>query len=301
MTRVWIARAVLACLAGAPAFARADEPSSTACLGITAGEEVWSGHVSARTGKEVRAPLTGPGPWWLVVEGVFSFSSTGRQDALRRWHEPFNELEPLCVGCGLHPQEASIALTFDGKTQPPARECAWRHAYAYLLESQGGRSVAFRINDAKWFGDPRKDNEGGLTLRIFRASPADPLVSRDQGDRRLGVAVGRPGEEKRLGTGTSAVEWPVPSDAPSFVEISGVIATGPGIEQDYRYRWNHGTHERAEDTLVRMRCQEVQEVAADPSAHRYLLRVAGCGSTLRLDLAIRRVLGAVRVRPYAAP
>lgn len=269
------------------------------CLGAFPDKPVWSGRVPAST-IPVDVEVT-PGTYIVVARGRFRFSGTGHQDAMRRWHEPFapassvSRFEPKCTGCDFDPSFRTWSFLVNDAVPEFLRECPFRHASAHLARTHRDR-LTLQIRD-----NITDDNAGDLEITVHAVAEADPRAGAEPPGQRLGHAVGARVGQKDLDSFVSEVAWDAEGEA-FLVELTGLGATAPGVEQDALYRWDFRNGQAHPAALVEFRCREVRPVAMRPVAHRYLVAVSDCGGPLAARLAPQtEILGRIRMSAFTRP
>ncbi|MCC6623314.1 MAG: hypothetical protein IT385_18795 [Deltaproteobacteria bacterium] len=287
------------------------------CLATRLGAPVWSGVLPAHDPEGLHLPAPDACAHLLVVEGVFAYSATGRQDALRRWHEPLaSDLEPLCTACGADENEALVAFVIDGVARRPLAECPLSHAYVYDVTPVDG-AVHVAINDYTLsYDQPRhEDNEGGLRVSLYAVPDDHELRVRYVArDHVLGTPVGSSLGAQRLGyepggTPTAMllrfpelarfvreVAWPVDPARRYVLELRGFATVARGIEVDAQYRWP------PLDPLSRnfaiTGCASTTTIGLDLYAHRYAFELSGCGPLVTVTSLVERLAGVIEVELY---
>ncbi len=309
-------------LAGAPVAscdrtANAPPPSGLeTCLSTTLGEPVWRGTLSAASpsGMLINAPEACD--YLLVVSGVFAYSSTGRQDALRRWHDPLvYDFEPLCTGCGVDELEALVAFVIDDKPRRPIAECPLASTYVYHVVPEDG-AVHVAINDySVSFSNPRyDDNTGGLELALYTVASDHELVTRyADPSEAFGVPLGTSLGVQHLGftpgatpilmllsfpdlaTFAREVSWPTRPDRRYLLDVRGFYTAAPGVEADALFMWPPLTMSSWPITLEG--CSHLL-VGTDAYAHRSTYDLSGCGPTLVVRTPQERPAGVIAVELF---
>jgi hypothetical protein len=239
------------------------------CFGITIGPRLMEYRVAATTDAPVRLEIPADGcPHLLLTRGAFRYSSTGVQDALRRWHEPGEDNDPACVSCELTEDEARVSFTIDGLARRPLLECPFQSTYIHGVPDDA-RVVDVAIHDATLSGqDPYADNSGELLVSVHRLSRSSPIVTRDAVGVRLGSPVGEwvgghwagiepLGDELTALLVAAKLLQVNPFDVITFtapqvmvsardtdeflVEVSGIAGLGAGFELDAEHIWDHTT------------------------------------------------------------
>jgi len=288
-----------------------------ACLATRLGEPVWSGVLPADDLEGLHIPAPDACAYLLVVEGVFAYSATGRQDALRRWHEPLaHDFEPLCTACGADENEALIAFVIDGVARRPLAECPLSHAYVYDVTPVDG-AIHVAINDYSLsYGMPRHDdNEGGLRVTLH-AVPVDhelrvrylaeghvlgtPVAS-SLGVQRLGFEPGGTPTAMllrfpELARFVRQVAWPVDPLRRYVIELRGFATVARGIEADVQYRWP--PLDALSRSFAITGCASTTMVDLDLYAHRYAFEVSGCTPVVTVTSLVERLAGVIQVELY---
>ena len=277
-------------------------------LGGLAGNHVANASLPARKSVDVPLSLAPGGTYLLIVNGVFTVSTTTCQDAIARWpcawDSPF-----LCLTCEANPLYRDVTLSINDEVVAPMRSCPMLHRYGYLVSAPAGQLV-LRLRDWRYGNEEGtyEDNDGQLTADVYRlGSPPEVHAAEEEPPgQRLGIPVGRPlGGVIVFGLGRREQRW---SFGPTriLVEVSGWLSPRPGIKLDAGYVWNvqKGTVNAAErDALLEANCESVDEIAEDPGAHRYLFVAQSCLDplTIRLRPAVKQAGSIVRLRLWAAP
>ncbi|MCB9727064.1 MAG: hypothetical protein H6744_02945 [Deltaproteobacteria bacterium] len=298
---------------------------SELCFGAILGPSIAEQRVAATSDTPVRFDVPADGcEHVLLTRGTFQFSKTGVQDALRRWHEPLEDLDPSCVSCELTPQEANVSYVVDGDARRPLLECPFQNAYVHLVPADVG-DFEVAIHDAAFSAvDPYADNSGGLTVSLHRVPRTWTPLARDAAGLRLGSPIGDwvggtwAGVEP-LGDDLTAllvaakllhanpfdlITFTAPellsqaSESDEFlVEVSGLAALGGGFELDPGNTWDHQHKSWKELAIPAVDFEPCRRVAqiGDPFAHRYLYRVTGCEHGLMASLTRTDFIGRFRV------
>ena len=269
------------------------------------GRLVWDGFVSAR-GPDEMGTITikvAPGKYFLVTDGVFSYSTDGgQQDGLRRWQHGyppgggFRGLPtPYCMSCGtIKELENLFGFQVNEVAIRPLREELFGHRQLRLIEVGKSGEVTFQINDAYIsFGD----NSGGLNLSLYEVPPNHPLIERDSDGKRLDMFVGARipdggwvGPDLEGYAQPQSVTWSLPdAGAAVFLEITGFSTERSGVERDQLNRFDYTSNARRPEKAepwIELTCDGkphdggTQSAAEDVAAHRYLFRVEGCKRVL---------------------